>query len=309
MKDYSILPDFVKYLAEENIVCHTSAATVEETVREMAHILAGGKTDLDPEIIREKVMERESVMSTVIVPGLAVPHARIPGLQGMLVAMVTSLDGIDFHAPGFPPVHVAVMILTPEDEPGLHLQVVSALALAFRSGETAKAVTELETPAEIIRYFTTAEVAIPKFLRANDIVKRNIPVLKENDTLRKAIEIFAKHSSGLIPVIDDENDLRGVISLKDILHYSLPEHLLWMNDLSSIDRFQPFAEALATADETKLADVMREEYISVNENVPAIQLAKLFLLHNEPELIVTDANGRLAGIVALKDFCASLLWQ
>ena len=99
----------------------------------------------------------------------------------------------------------------------------------------------------------------------------------------------------------------GVISLEDLLKLSLPEHLLWLNDLSPILHFQPFAEMLKNDKETKVADFMRETYVSVDENVPAIQLAKIFMVDNVRRIIVTS-KGKFAGVVDIQDFTTQLFW-
>ena len=109
-------------------------------------------------------------------------------------------------------------------------------------------------------------------------------------------------------VLDHEGDLRGVLALTDLLKYSLPEHLLWMDDLSPINRFQPFMDMLRSAPDTRVADVMREDFLTVEKNVPAIQLAKLFTMHQLRQLVITD-RGRFAGVVELKAFCAQLFWE
>jgi len=67
-----------------------------------------------------------------------------------------------------------------------------------------------------------------------------------------------------IPVVDEEGDLRGVIGMEDLLRQSLPQHLLWMEDLTPILRFEPFADMMKKDHETKLADFMSEEFISVS---------------------------------------------
>ena len=84
------------------------------------------------------------------------------------------------------------------------------------------------------------------------------------------------------------------------------EHLLWMEDLTPIYRFQPFADMLKSADDTRVADIMREEFVTVDREVPAVQLAKLFLVHQIRKLIITGPGGKLAGVVELKEFCAKL---
>ena len=112
-----------------------------------------------------------------------------------------------------------------------------------------------------------------------------------------------------LPVVDNTGDLRGILSLADLLKYSLPEHLLWLEDLSPIYELQPFSDMLKTADETKVADVMREEFTVASVDDPAVKLAKVFLVSNLPQLIIADAAGKPAGVVTLKNFSAKLFWD
>jgi len=133
--------------------------------------------------------------------------------------------------------------------------------------------------------------------------------LLETDSLRTAIEKFATTREEEFPVLDDAGDLRGVVSVNDLLKKSLPEHLLWPEDLSPIYNFQPFSEELRTSGETKIADVMREDFISVKKDFPAVHLAKEFLENHVRQLIIVDENGHLAGTVSIKNFCAKLFWE
>ena len=134
-------------------------------------------------------------------------------------------------------------------------------------------------------------------------------MLQETDSILDAVKKFAVTRTGELPVIDNTGDLRGILSLTDLLRYSLPEHLLWLQDLSPIYQLQPFSDMLKTADETKVADIMREEFISANVNDPAVKLAKIFLVNNLSRLTILDDNGRPAGVVTLKNFSAKLFWE
>lgn len=301
--------DFYNFLAEGNIICHSEQTVSADVIAELAHLLARNTAGIQPGMVISRVLEREEVMPTIIAPGLAVPHAKMPELNQMLVAMATSEHGIAFPGDDGVPVKVVVLVLTPEQDPGLHLQVLAALAKEFGKLNRIAEVAILENAHAVMQFFSKAEVEISPFLKAGDVMKKNFITLKETDTLRTAIETFAKNGIEDIPVMDDDGDLRGLISLSDILKFSLPEHILWMDNLAPIYRFQPFAEVLETADETKLADIMREEFLKVDADVPAIQLAKLFLIHNVRRLVVVNSGGKLAGIVELKDFCANLFWE
>ncbi len=302
-------PHFYNFLAEGNIISGTRSETAPEVIAELARLLARNTAGLNAQEIIEEVMLREKRMPTVIASGLAVPHARSEHVDRLLVAMATSTKGIDFAVPGKPKVNIVILVLTPPDDPGLHLQVLAALAKDFMDPRVVQEVASLANPKAVLNYFTSSPVEIPQFLRARDVMIRTPVTLQENNTLGEAIKVFATNNVDEIPVIDGTRELRGVVSLADLLKFSLPEHILWMDDLSSVYRFQPFSEVLQTADETKVADFMREEFVSVNEDIPAVQLAKQFLMNKLPKLLVVDDANRLAGVVEMKDFCAKLFWE
>ncbi|MBP5183135.1 MAG: PTS sugar transporter subunit IIA [Lentisphaeria bacterium] len=302
---------FYNFLAKENIIADSGAGSVREVIAELVALLAKNNAGLDAEKITEEVLLREKRMSTAIGSGLAVPHARTGQVDRLLVAMATSRKGIDFLATGTAAglAHVVILVLTPAAEPGLHLQVLSALANDFREPKVVQELAALDSAEAVLGYFTRAKVELPQFLLARDVMSPVPSTLLENSTLREAIKLFATENADEIPVVDDCGEIRGVVSLADLLKFSLPEHLLWMDDLSFIYRFQPFSEVLSTAGETKVADFMREEYISVEEDIPAVQLAKLFLVHKAQKLFVVKDERTLTGVVELQDFCAKLFWE
>lgn len=300
-------PHFYHYLAEGNIICELKAETKIEAIEELSKRLTKNTAGLDYDEVKDAVIAREQVVPTVLAPGLAVPHARMADVKQLVIGLGTSMEGIDFDAPGMPPVNVIIQILTPKDDPGLHLQVLAALAKDFKDPETVRKLAAMETPSELIDFFHMAEGELPNYLRAKDVMNSSPVVLKEIDSLNKAIETFALKKVYDIPVVDDEGDIRGVISLEDILKFSLPEHLLWMNDLSPILRFEPFTEMLRNDHETKLADFMREDFIAVEEEIPAIQLAKIFLMNNVRQIIVSKGQ-KLCGVVNIAGFSTKLFW-
>lgn len=296
------------FLAEGNIICGLKALDSAGAIGELTERLCRNNAGLEKEVVIGEVTAREKIVPTVIAPGLAVPHARLPGLERLLVALGTSEQGIDFNIDGMPPVKVIVLVLTPKDDPGLHLQVLSALATDFSMPDAINKVAEQKTPAEVLKYFHSNDVVLPEYLTARDVMKTLPVTMQESDTLQKVIEVFATSRVDEIPVLDPEGDIRGVVSLEDILRFSLPDHILWMEDLTSIYRFQPFAEMLRDDEETKLADFMREDFVKVPENIPAIQLAKIFLVNKCRQIMVADGN-RLAGVVNLKDFVSKMFWE
>ena len=300
--------NFYEFLSANNIICHAKAPDGNTLLTNLLDLLKRHFPSLDIECATREVMEREALFPTLIAPGLAVPHARIPDLSEPLVAMACTPDGVAFNVPD-EEVRVMILLLTPLDEPNLHMQLLAALAGEFSDSDAIDRVAAMNTPAEVISYFSGNQIAMPDYLTAGDVMNASPPTLLETDTLQKAIALFATSRCEEITVLDRSGDLRGVVALSDLLSFSLPEHLLWMEDLSPIDRFQPFADMLKSSGDTRIADVMREEFLRTDRRVPAIQVAKLFLVHKVRQLVITDENGKFAGVVELKNFCAKLFWE
>ena len=235
-------PHFYHFLAEGNIVCNLKSEKRDDAIRELTEQLIKNTAGLKLEETLDAVITRETIAPTVVSPGLAIPHARMANVKQLLIALGTSIEGIDFNAEGMPPVNVVILILTPKDDPGLHLQVLAALAQDFKNPETVKKVSALESPEDILRFFSETNVEIPEYLMAKHVMNSKPITLLEADSIEIAIDTFAIKKVLDIPIIDNEGDIRGVLAIEDILRHSLPEHLLWMDDLSPILHFQPFAE-------------------------------------------------------------------
>ena len=311
--------EFSDYLFANNIACGVTESDGAKVIGMLLDMLKRHFPQLNIEEARAEIEKREKVFPCIVAPGLAVPHARLAGLEKPMIAIACSPTGISYGGKDMTTqvislnmnvfINVMVLILSPLEDPNLHLQVMSMLAKSFADPANIRQVAGLRTPAEVTTFFATGKIRMPEYLLAKDVMRTDFTPLHETDTIREAIDIFATTQSASLPVIDSVGDLRGVLSLKDILTYTLPEHLLWMENLSPIYRFQPFVDLLKSASDTRVSDIMQELGEPVSEDVPAIQLAKLFLAQETAQLIITDKDGRLAGLVSLREFCAKFFWE
>jgi mannitol/fructose-specific phosphotransferase system IIA component (Ntr-type) len=300
---------FHDLIASGNVVCGLKPNDNFGAITELSKRLVQNNAGLDLKKVTDAVIEREKLFPTVIAPGLAVPHARIEGLDGLLVAIGTSRDGINFNVPKNPPVKVIILVLTPKDNPGLHLKLLSAIAEDFSDSSLTEKLSLRESPADVIQALKDShKKEIPEHLTAADVMRTDTITLSEADTLSKAIEILATKGIHDIPVIDEEKDIRGVISLEDILRLSLPEHILWMDDLSPILDFQPFAELLRNEKGTKITDFMRDDWTAVEDSIPAIQVAKIFLMKEARQILVTRKS-KFVGTVSISEFIRKFFWE
>ena len=297
--------NFSDFLQLNNILCQVRNTDGKAVLDKLIELLKRHFPELDLEYTRREIASREALFPTMVAPGLAIPHARIPGLTEPLAAIACMPEGCEFGGAGI--ANVIILLLTPVDNPNLHIQLLSALAVEFKDADTIKKIANSTSGQELLNCF--ASTTVPDYLKASDLMEKFPDMLQETDSILSAIKKFSITRSTELPVIDNTGDLRGVLSLTDLLKYSLPDHLLWLQDLTPIYQLQPFSDMLKTADETKVADVMREEFISAEIDDPAVKLAKTFLVNQLEQLIIVDKLGKPAGVVSLKNFSAKLFWD
>jgi Kef-type K+ transport system membrane component KefB len=121
----------VALMSSRLFVPHLTAATRREAVRELV-TLAVQKTPLNTDDVEAAVWRREQVVATGVGHGLALPHARLAGLKEPIVAVGVSDAGIEFDAPDGQLAHVVFLLLTPQEDPEVQLDLSSSITQIFR---------------------------------------------------------------------------------------------------------------------------------------------------------------------------------
>ena len=90
-----------------------------------------GLAGLDAQRVAESLSARESLGSTAVGQGVALPHARIKGLRQPLAAYMRLREPIDFDAPDGNPVEELFVLLVPEQATQAHLKLLAEVAQMF----------------------------------------------------------------------------------------------------------------------------------------------------------------------------------
>lgn len=288
------------FFTVEDVIPHCGDSTRDNIVRELVEKLVAHYKIGDARAIEDQVLAREADGSTVITDGLAVPHARLPGIEHPYAAVATSERGITF--PGEETsVHLVFLLLIPQDRPALYLQILRALATALRDETVLRTVAAMTNAGEVFRFFQSGKAYLPRYITAADIMAREFITLRDTDTLQTCVDTFIRNNVSEIPILDRDGDLSGVVRAGELLRICLPEYLLWMNDLTPIANFEPFAEVLQNECRTWLADILVKEFPCVTPDAPAISVAGEMTRFRSSRCYVREGS-KLVGLIRLPRF-------
>jgi len=297
--------DLAGFFGVADMICHAPQQDRDSLIRALVYRLAGNYREVGgAEAIFASVVEREEAGPTLLAPGLAMPHARISGISRPYIAVATSDAGVSFD-PDQLPAHVVILLLVPIEQPALYLQILHSLSTVIHEQAKNAAISRLETAEEIMRFFQRGGLILPDHLCAADIMAEELVTLKENDSLKTAIDLFVDRALTEVPVVDKDGDLVGVVSAGALLHVCLPDYLLWMDDLSPISNFEPFATVLRNEANTWLGEILSETYAFVQVESPAISVAAEMQRRNTSRCYVLKGR-HLMGVITLQRFLSKL---
>ena len=84
--------------------------------------------------VTEALMTRESLGSTGIGKGVAVPHAKCRSVEKLTGLVALSRSGVDFAAIDGEPVHVFFLVLSGREQSVEHLRALERIAVVLRDG-------------------------------------------------------------------------------------------------------------------------------------------------------------------------------
>ncbi len=120
----------------DNISCHDSATSKKRVIENLSQLLAANTEAATADTIFQALFERERLGSTGLGKGVAIPHARIPGITHTIAAMMTLDTPVNYESADNKPVDIAFGLLVPEDGNEQHLQQLARLVSLFREEET-----------------------------------------------------------------------------------------------------------------------------------------------------------------------------
>jgi nitrogen PTS system EIIA component len=119
-------------LKESCVIADLKGQTKKEVLTELALALKNSGQISDVDTAVDVMLERESLGSTGIGDGIAIPHGKLKGLQQILCVFGRSLKGVPFDSVDRKPVHIFFLLLAPEGSAGIHLKMLSRISRILR---------------------------------------------------------------------------------------------------------------------------------------------------------------------------------
>ncbi len=124
-----MLPD--DFFSADCVVTSLDLQSKKRLLEHVADLFAASNPELQANDIFDKLIERERLGSTGLGKGIALPHARIDGLNRARGVFIKLEKPVDFDAMDNQPVDLVVALIVPSDANNEHLKILAGLASVF----------------------------------------------------------------------------------------------------------------------------------------------------------------------------------
>ncbi len=146
--------EIAQILASKAIV-PCAKVTCKRQLLQLAAERASEAVGIDAHQIFETLKEREQLGSTGLGDGIAIPHGKLKGLDGVHCILIRLEHGIEFEAVDDKPVDLAFVLLAPQGSGADHLKALSRIARLTRTPGLMERLRTMQNADDIYEFLTS----------------------------------------------------------------------------------------------------------------------------------------------------------
>ena len=123
--------EFSELLRPECVLADLKASSKKQVLQQLAGLAAEISGEDEREIF-DALLERERLGTTGVGHGIAIPHAKLPGLKHLSALFARLEHPVDFEAVDEDPVDLVFLLLAPESAGADHLKALARVSRVLR---------------------------------------------------------------------------------------------------------------------------------------------------------------------------------
>ncbi|HSH46485.1 MAG TPA: PTS sugar transporter subunit IIA [Longimicrobiales bacterium] len=146
-------------LSPDQVKVPLVATEKDDVLRELVDTLVAARCADDADEVLAAVRERESVLSTGIGNGIAIPHAKSNACDRLTLVAGSTREPIEFEALDGEPVQLLFLLVGPERAAGDHIKALGEVSRLVRKPELRQRLVDARDSQEFLQVLREASAA------------------------------------------------------------------------------------------------------------------------------------------------------
>jgi CBS domain-containing protein len=142
----------------------------------------------------------------------------------------------------------------------------------------------------------------------HEVMSTGLVTAKKTDTVRSVVIKMMNRQCGAIPVVEGDNQLVGMVTLRDVLLPLYPNYGDYIHDNVHSRNFVEMEDGYSEALGEKVEEIMSQNPLTVAPHDPVLEAASYMGLKNFRRMPVVD-KGTLVGMLSIGDINRGLFFE
>jgi len=129
----------------------------EAAITELVDLLHANGLLLNRDDALEAILTRERTQSTGTGAGIAIPHGKCNAVKELVVAIGIAHEPIEFNSIDGRPVRIFILLLSPVDQTGPHIQALAAISRLMLNNQLRQKLEKATTANEVYEILNAQE--------------------------------------------------------------------------------------------------------------------------------------------------------
>jgi len=143
-----------------NVAVGIEAATKSSLIDAVIDLVAQNESISDVDEVRSAVHDRETKMSTGVGKGLALPHAKTSAVSGVVAALATTKEPVEFSSLDNEPVKIVFLLIGKQDAKSQHVRILSRFSRMMNREEHRDRIMAAKTSEELLERIIEVEASL-----------------------------------------------------------------------------------------------------------------------------------------------------
>lgn len=148
-------------ISGKTVVTGLRGTTKREIIEELVNAIEVGDQISDRSRVLESVLQRESIMSTGIGHGIAIPHGKSEAVKKLSGVLGLKREGVDFESLDGQSAYIFFLLVSPVDVSGPHIKALARISRLLKGEEFRKALLQAQSSEEVLSVIAEEEKRHP----------------------------------------------------------------------------------------------------------------------------------------------------
>ncbi|MGM0509394.1 MAG: PTS sugar transporter subunit IIA [Fusobacteriota bacterium] len=283
------------YLDPKLIFTDIKSCTKDDAIKELISKISKEDETIKKnyKLVEKAILDREHEISTAMGHKIAIPHARIEGIDDLIVGVGITEDPIKceiINTKVEDNVDIFFIIIAGKTKNKLTLKMMSAITKLAQKDEVIKEIEECKDSNNIFKLIKDSEIEVNERITAKDVMQSDIESVKLTDTLEEVAKRLTIENVTGLPVVDQMGKFVGEITERELIEYGMPKYTSVMKNLSFMTIGEPFKEYFEKESEVKVEELYRENPITIDRKASIMEVSFIMVTKGITRLYVVEDN-------------------